>query len=131
MHGTGVSRRALLAGSLAAAFGPVRALAQASPQRHEAALARLIARHAEPLPDFESEAFGAMFDRLGDARVVLLGESTHGTSEFYQARAAITRRLVTRHGFTIVAAEADWPDAAHVDAYVRGRERDERSHVRR
>jgi erythromycin esterase-like protein len=125
MHGTGVSRRALLAGGLAAAavLRPNATVAQSSPRLADPDLSGLIARHAEPLPDFESEAFGAMVDRLGDARVVLLGESTHGTSEFYRARAAITRRLVTHHGFTIVAAEADWPDAAHVDAYVRGRER--------
>ncbi|AWM89023.1 carboxylic ester hydrolase [Microvirga sp. 17 mud 1-3] len=80
-----------------------------------------IVRHnGEPLPPLEdAEAFGAAFDRFADARVVLLGEATHGTSEFYRARAAITRRLVERHGFTIVAAEADWPDAARIDAYVR------------
>jgi erythromycin esterase-like protein len=62
-----------------------------------------------------------MFDRFGDARVVLLGEASHGTSEFYRGRAAISRRLIERHGFTIVAAEADWPDAATVDRYVRHR----------
>ncbi|NIX76401.1 erythromycin esterase family protein [Microvirga terricola] len=74
----------------------------------------------EPLPPvFEAEDFGAMFDRFADARVVLLGEATHGTSEFYRARAAITRRLIEEHGFTIVAVEADWPDAARIDAYVR------------
>jgi erythromycin esterase-like protein len=64
-----------------------------------------------------------MFDRFGDARVVLLGEASHGTSEFYRARAAILRRLIERHGFTIVAVEADWPDAASIDRYVRHRER--------
>jgi erythromycin esterase-like protein len=53
---------------------------------------------------------------------VLLGEASHGTSEFYRARAAITRRLVERHGFTIVALEADWPDAATLDRIVRHRE---------
>jgi erythromycin esterase-like protein len=62
-----------------------------------------------------------VFDRFADAKVVLLGEATHGTSEFYRARAAITRRLIERHGFTIVAVEADWPDAARIDAYVRHR----------
>ena len=51
----------------------------------------------------------------------LLGEASHGTSEFYRARAAITRRLIERHGFTIVAVEADWPDAAAIDRYVRQR----------
>jgi erythromycin esterase-like protein len=70
-------------------------------------------QHAEPLPSpDQQEAFGALFDRFGDARVVLLGEATHGTSEFYKARAAITRRLIEHHGFTVVAVEADWPDAA-------------------
>jgi erythromycin esterase-like protein len=52
---------------------------------------------------------------------VLLGEASHGTSEFYQARAAITRRLIEAHGFSIVAVEADWPDAAAIDRYVRHR----------
>ena len=50
---------------------------------------------------------------------MLLGEATHGTSEFYWARAAITRELVRNHGFTIVAVEADWPEAARLDRYVR------------
>jgi erythromycin esterase-like protein len=78
--------------------------------------------HGEPLsPVDDTEAFGAMFDRFADAKVVLLGEATHGTSEFYQARATITRRLIEKHGFTIVAVEADWPDAARIDAYVRHR----------
>ena len=66
--------------------------------------------HGEPLPPIDdAAAFGAMFDRFADAKVILLGEATHGTSEFYRARAAITRRLIERHGFTIVAVEADWP----------------------
>ncbi len=81
----------------------------------------LIAQAAEPLPDFDHPSFGAAFDRWADRRVVLLGEASHGTSEFYRARAAITRRLVERHGFDIVAVEADWPDAAVVDRFVRDR----------
>jgi protein-L-isoaspartate(D-aspartate) O-methyltransferase len=76
---------------------------------------------AEPLPDPDDPAFGAVFDRFAGARVVLLGEASHGTSEFYRARAAITRRLIERHGFSIVAVEADWPDAASLDRFVRGR----------
>jgi erythromycin esterase-like protein len=80
---------------------------------------------AEALPPIDAVAeFGALFDRFGDARVVLLGEATHGTSEFYRARAAITRRLIEQHGFTIVAVEADWPDAARIDAWIRRRDRD-------
>ncbi|MCP9618786.1 hypothetical protein FOH10_15105 [Nocardia otitidiscaviarum] len=59
-------------------------------------------------------------DLIGDARFVLIGESSHGTHEFYSARAEITRRLIVDHGFRAVAAEADWPDAYRVDRYVRG-----------
>jgi erythromycin esterase-like protein len=80
-----------------------------------------IRQAAEPLPDIDDHDFAAAFDRFADARVVLLGEASHGTSEFYRARAAITRRLVEGHGFSIVALEADWPDAAHLDRYVRHR----------
>ena len=84
-------------------------------------LPEMIAEAAEPLPDFDDPALGRLFDRFADRRVVLLGEASHGTSEFYRARAAITRRLIEDHGFTIVAVEADWPDAAAVDRYVRHR----------
>ena len=83
-------------------------------------LAQRIARAAEPLPGFDDPNFGKLFDRFGQKRVVLLGEASHGTSEFYRARAAITRRLIAEHGFTIVAVEADWPDAAAIDRRVRG-----------
>jgi erythromycin esterase-like protein len=86
-----------------------------------ATLPSQIARAAEPLPEIDDDSFGAMFDRFGDARVVCLGEASHGTREFYRARAAISRRLVERHGFNIVAVEADWPDAATIDRYVRHR----------
>jgi erythromycin esterase-like protein len=75
-------------------------------------LPELIRNSAEPLPDIDDDRFGAFFDRFADARVVLLGEASHGTSEFYRARAAISKRLIAHHGFNIVAVEADWPDAA-------------------
>jgi erythromycin esterase-like protein len=83
-------------------------------------LARALQPYLEPLPSPEcADEFGQFFDRFGDAELVLLGEATHGTSEFYRARAAITRRLIEHHGFTVVAVEADWPDASRIDAYVR------------
>ena len=82
-------------------------------------VAALVRDAAEPLPELDDPAFGTLFDRFSGARVVLLGEASHGTSEFYRARAAITRRLIEEHGFTIVAVEADWPDAATIDRYVR------------
>jgi erythromycin esterase-like protein/predicted phosphoribosyltransferase len=57
---------------------------------------------------------------IGDARIVLIGESSHGTHEFYEARAEITKWLIDEKGFCGVAAEADWPDAYRVNRYVRG-----------
>jgi erythromycin esterase-like protein len=85
-----------------------------------ATIAPLLRQYAEPLPALDSSAFGEMFDRYADARVVMIGEASHGTRDFYQTRAAITQRLIEHHGFNIVAVEADWPDAGHVDQYVRG-----------
>ncbi|MDR3506542.1 MAG: erythromycin esterase family protein [Caulobacteraceae bacterium] len=82
------------------------------------ASARLAAA-AEPLPGIDDPAFAEAFDRYAGARVVLLGEASHGTGEFYRARAAITRRLIEHHGFNVVAVEADWPDAAAIDRHVR------------
>lgn len=82
-----------------------------------------IAALVEALPDIGDPAFAGAFDRFAGARVVLLGESSHGTSEFHLARAAITRRLIERHGFTMVAIEANWADASCMDAYVRRRPR--------
>jgi protein-L-isoaspartate(D-aspartate) O-methyltransferase len=82
------------------------------------ALPELISEAAEPLPEIGDGTFAAAFDRFADRRVIMLGECSHGTHEFYAARAAITRRLVERHGFTIIAVEADWPDAAAIDRYI-------------
>lgn len=62
----------------------------------------------------------ALEEIVGDARVVLIGESSHGTHEFYQARAEITKWLIEKKGFCAVAAEADWPDAYRANRYVRG-----------
>jgi erythromycin esterase-like protein len=82
--------------------------------------AQRIAEAAETLPDLDDAAFGRLFDRFGDKRIVLLGEATHGTSEFYRARAVITRHLIKEHGFNIIAIEGDWPDAAVIDRQARG-----------
>ena len=69
-----------------------------------------------------------LFDLVGDAQLVLIGEASHGTHEFYAARAQITRRLIEEKGFGAVAVEADWPDAYRVNRYVawRRRRRDRR-----
>jgi erythromycin esterase-like protein len=74
---------------------------------------------AHPLSGAAAD-YDPLLARIGEARVVLLGEASHGTHEFYRERAAITKRLITEKGFTAVAVEADWPDAYRVTRYVRG-----------
>jgi erythromycin esterase-like protein len=68
----------------------------------------------------ERADYDGLLQLVGDRRVVLIGESTHGTHEFYRERARITRRLIDECGFNAVAAEADWPDAYRVNRYVMG-----------
>lgn len=70
----------------------------------------------EPSPD----GFGPLLDAIGDAHVVLAGEASHGTHEFYNARAQITKALIDKKGFNLVAVEADWPDAYRANRWVRG-----------
>jgi erythromycin esterase-like protein len=59
-------------------------------------------------------------ERIGDARFVLLGEASHGTSEYYRWRAAISQRLIREKGFSLIAVEGDWPDCYRVNRYVKG-----------
>jgi protein-L-isoaspartate(D-aspartate) O-methyltransferase len=86
-----------------------------------ATIAHLLRETAAPIRGHLAELdVGPLLERIGDARVVLIGEATHGTSEFYALRAHITKALIRSRGFTIVAAEADWPDAARIHRYARG-----------
>jgi len=82
-------------------------------------LAQTIADDCEPFDAIESAQLDPLLARIGDARIVLLGEASHGTSEFYRMRERISRELITKRGFRFVAIEGDWPDAARVDHYVR------------
>lgn len=75
--------------------------------------------HAHPLRGGLQD-HDALLGMVRDAHIVLLGASTHGTAEFYAARAAITRRLIKERGFSILAIEGDWSAAARVNAYVQG-----------
>ncbi|HUX81872.1 MAG TPA: protein-L-isoaspartate(D-aspartate) O-methyltransferase [Halothiobacillus sp.] len=85
----------------------------------EIKLSALIADRCEPFNDIEYVNLKPLLQRIGDARVVLLGESSHGTAEFYRLRARITQALIEEKGFSFVAIEGDWPDAARIDHYVR------------
>jgi len=74
---------------------------------------------AHPIVDAPGD-YDPLLARIGDAQLVLLGEATHGTHEFYHARAEITKRLIAECGFTAIAVEADWPHAERVDRFVHG-----------
>ncbi|MDP4195797.1 MAG: erythromycin esterase family protein, partial [Bacteroidota bacterium] len=63
-----------------------------------------------------------LFNRIGNAKLVLLGEATHGTHEFYQMRFELTKRLITEKGFNIIAVEADFPDAYRINKFIQGRD---------
>jgi erythromycin esterase-like protein len=82
-------------------------------------LAAAIRDAAHPLTGAATD-YNPLLDLIGDARVVLIGEASHGTHEFYRQRALITRRLIVERGFTAVAVEADWPDAYRINRFVRG-----------
>jgi erythromycin esterase-like protein/predicted phosphoribosyltransferase len=81
--------------------------------------AEAIAHAALPLRG-EMADIGPLLQRLGRAEIVLIGEASHGTHEFYAQRANITRRLIEERGFNAVAVEADWPDAYRINCFVRG-----------
>lgn len=68
----------------------------------------------------ERDDYDSVMNLIGDASLVLIGEASHGTHEFYRERAQITKRLIKEKGFAAVAVEADWPDAYRVNRYVRG-----------
>jgi protein-L-isoaspartate(D-aspartate) O-methyltransferase len=78
-----------------------------------------IADACEPFETPETARLERLLERIGEARVVLLGEASHGTSEFYRMRDRISRELIAKKGFRLVAIEGDWPDAARIDHYVR------------
>ena len=80
--------------------------------------AEVLREAAHPL-EGAGRDYDPLLDMVGDARVVLLGEASHGTHEFYRERARITQRLIEERGFTVVAVEADWPDAYRVNRWVR------------
>ncbi len=87
----------------------------------EGELAALVAAAAEPFAEIDDAEVGPLIDRIASARVVMLGECTHGTAEFHRLRARITRILLEEHGFDAVCLEGDWPDVGTLDRRVRGR----------
>jgi erythromycin esterase-like protein len=87
----------------------------------EHTFAALASRAAHPVDDAALDDIAA---RASHASIVLIGEASHGTADFYDTRARITRRLLTDHGFRAVTLEADWPDTFRVNRFVTGRSDD-------
>jgi protein-L-isoaspartate(D-aspartate) O-methyltransferase len=101
-----------------AAWGARRGGA-ASAEDAQARLAVAVGRAGENFEQLEAAELEPLLQRIGRSRVVLIGEATHGTSEFYRMRQRITRALIEMRGFDFVAVEGDWPDCARIDQYVR------------
>src|SRR5207248_9797484 len=85
--------------------------------------AEFVRELAQPLSGWPDD-YDALLKLIGNARIVLLGEASHGTHEFYFERAQITKRLITEKDFSVLAIEVDWPDASRVHRYVRGASKD-------
>ncbi|KAJ3295831.1 hypothetical protein HK104_002258 [Borealophlyctis nickersoniae] len=79
-----------------------------------------IQAHAVGITLDNPDSYDKLIDAIGPANIVLIGDGTHGTLEFYRERAYITQRLIAEKGFQIVAVEADWPDAYRVNRFVKG-----------
>lgn len=87
----------------------------------KASVSKRLSQMAIPFGALQDLPIDGLLRRIGDARIVMIGEASHGTSEFYSTRALITRYLIERGHFDFVAIEGDWPDAARVDHFVRHR----------
>ncbi len=82
-------------------------------------LSERIAEVATPIPSIADADLSGLMERIGNSRLVLLGEASHGTAEFYDMRAIISKELIEKKGFRLIAVEADWPDAAQINHFVR------------
>ena len=85
----------------------------------DAELIDLISNNCNSFDSIEAVDLDPLLERIGRADIVLIGEASHGTSEFYKMRSRITRELIVKKNFQFVAIEGDWPDAARIDHYVR------------
>jgi erythromycin esterase-like protein len=84
-------------------------------------------RTTETIPSHplrNSADLDVLLQQIGNAKVVMLGEASHGTHEYYAWRAAITKRLIQEKGFTIIAVEGEWADSYRVNQFVKGSAKD-------
>lgn len=96
-------------------------LGKRKPERGADAADRLVERIRRARTRLAVPAdLGPLMERIGDARYVLIGEASHGTSEYYMWRAQLTKRLIREKGFSFIAVEGDWPDCYRVNRFVKG-----------
>lgn len=84
-----------------------------------------INRKAHPLKS--KKDLQPLFERIGDARIVMLGEASHGTHEYYTWRAHISKRLIEEKGFSFIAVEGDWPDCYRLNRFIKGYDTDHKN----
>ncbi|MFC7686419.1 erythromycin esterase family protein [Ureibacillus sp. GCM10028918] len=87
-------------------------------------LINAIKDQALPLND---ESLDKMLEAIGNARIVMIGEASHGTSEFYTIRAEFSKRLIEQKGFNVIAVEGDWPSVQAINRYVKGYEDEDKT----
>jgi erythromycin esterase len=80
-------------------------------------LPELLQRYATPFENMDE--LTVLTNHIGDERLVLMGEASHGTSEFYTKRAALSRNLIEEHGFNFIAVEADWSSTSRINKFVK------------
>src|SRR5690349_21656756 len=107
----------MLTGVQFAAFFLMKRQTTIRPVPDEKYVARLINDHAF-LPE-DADDLQALYERIGDARIVMLGEASHGTHEYYTWRSRITKRLIREKNFNFLAVEGDWPDAYCLNRYIK------------
>jgi len=108
----------LAAGVLLGACWPAVAV-DGNPQPFSAALIAQLRTHAQPLANDDND-YALLLASIGDARVVMLGEATHGSAEFYRQRARLSQRLIADKGFTAIVIEAGWAPTLPANAFVHG-----------
>lgn len=95
-------------------------VADGEPPGSDAALVALLRTKAQTLTNGAGD-YDRLLAAIGDARVVMLGEATHGSAEFYAQRARLTRRLIAEKGFRALVLEAGWAPTARIAAFVHDR----------
>ncbi len=102
--------------SLAALWLMMVIFSQNATAQNNDEIIQAISDHGTALSD---ESLRNLASTAGERRIILLGESTHGTAEYYEVRAELTKELIRNHGVRTVLVEGDWTSSWEVNKYVR------------